>query len=134
LHAPQDVAHARQQFPGIHGLGEIVVRAHFEPHDTIDLVGAAPQDDEGHIACGTQASTQPHAVLLAEMHVEHDQIDARALERALHAAATAGRGDAVAVSFQVTRKHGASLAVLIDYEYVFMCSHRTFACYCHERD
>ena len=74
----------------------------------------AREDDEGHVARGAQAAAQSHAVLLAEMHVEHHEIDARAFERALHAAAAAGRGDAISVVFQVAGERGARLAILVD--------------------
>ena len=57
-----------------------------------------------------------------KLHVEHHEIDARALERALHAAAAAGRGDAVAGSLQVAGERGARLAVFVDDENVFVCA------------
>ncbi len=126
VRATQDISHARQQFAEIHGFGEIIVRAHFETENAVHLVGAACQDDEGHVARGAQASTEAHAVFLAEMNVEHHEIDARTLERAQHAAAAAGRGDPIAEPLQLAGERGTRLAVFVDYEYVFVCGHCTF--------
>ena len=71
-------------------------------------------------------AAQPHAIFLAELYVEQHEIDTRTLERALHAAAARGRGDAKPMGFQVTGERVACLAVFIDDENVFLCSHRTF--------
>ena len=117
----------------IRRLCEIVVRSHFEPENAVHFLGALRQDDEGHIARRAQASTQPHAILLAELHVEQHQVDARALQRALHAAAARDRGDAKPVGFQMTGKRVARFAVFVDYEYVFVCGHLHLRVHCHER-
>jgi hypothetical protein len=60
------------------------------------------------------------------MHVEHHEIDARALYGAQHAAAAAGRGNPVAETLQLAGERGSRFAVFVDYEYVFVCGHRTF--------
>ena len=80
----------------------------------------------GTSLAGAQRAAQAQAVVLAEADVEHHEIDARALERALHAAAAAGRGDAISGSFQVAGERGARLAVFVDDQDVFLCSHQVF--------
>jgi hypothetical protein len=52
-------------------------------------------------------SSSRGARLCRSLRVEHDEVDARALERALHPGGRASRGDAKAVLLEVAREHTA---------------------------
>jgi hypothetical protein len=129
LHAPEDVADAGQQLAQVHGLHEVVVRAHLETDDAIHVVRAARQDDHRDVRGIPQAAAEFQAFLLAQQGVEHYQVDARPLERALQAGARAGRRHTKAVTLQVTGQRRARLAVLVDDQHVPVVGHRK---HCHE--
>src|SRR6185436_17657384 len=104
VRAAQDVAHAREHFPEIQGFYEIVVGAHLEPDDAVDLVGVPRDDDHGYVAGGEQRAARAQPFVFTAPHVEHHEIDARALERAREAEARARRGHAEAATLEMLRE------------------------------
>ncbi len=67
-------------------LGDVVVGAQPKPHQLIDLLVLAGEEDHRHGAAAAQALQQLHAVHARHLHVEHGEIDGtreQPLQRAL---------------------------------------------------
>src|SRR4029077_7351955 len=84
LGAPQDGADARQELPRTEGLGEIVISAELEPHDTVGFVPDAGQHDERNERFATQTARDLHTVLASETQFEDHEIDRRILKDTGH--------------------------------------------------
>ena len=79
--APQQALDPRQQLARIEGLGDVVVRAHLEADDLVDVVVAAgEQDDADRRVARAQLTRQRQAVLAGQIDVEQHQIDCGVLE------------------------------------------------------
>jgi len=81
--AAQQALDPRQQFARIEGLGDVVVRAHLEPDDLVDVVVAAGhEDDADRRIARAELARQRKAVLPGEVDVEQHQIDRGLVELA----------------------------------------------------
>jgi hypothetical protein len=62
----------------------------------------------------TQVATQAQAVLARQLHIEHDEVDALAIEHSAHAFPAIHRRDAIALSLQTLMYETARAAIAID--------------------
>lgn len=77
MHASQHGLHAGGHLTPGEWLGHVVVRAHLESGDAIDLVGAGGEHDDWQLAViGTDAPACLQPIHLGHHHVEHHQVDA----------------------------------------------------------
>ncbi len=120
--AAQDVAQARGDFARIHRLYQVIVRAHFQRHDAIHVVGARREYHQRHVAAGTQVAADAQRVFVADLQSQDDDVDARALHRAGQRATTGDR-HAVAVALQMRRQRRTRLAFLVADEHVPVSCH-----------
>src|SRR6266542_6864265 len=71
--AAQHGAHARHQLPWGERLRDVIIAAHLQPQDSIDLfVTRRDEDHRGPIALGAQPTADLGAVDLRHADVEHD--------------------------------------------------------------
>ena len=98
------------QLPDAEGLDEVVVGAHFEPDDLVDLVCPRREEEDRRVCLATQLAEHLESIDPGQAHVEHDEVRRRvgevrdrvlagrlhahrialALERNLHAARDGG--------------------------------------------
>ena len=71
--APQQRAHARDQFGGAEGLGDVVVSADLEPEEFVALARARGDDENGHLAVATQAARDLEPVEAGQAEVQHHE-------------------------------------------------------------
>ena len=72
--AAQHRADTRQQFARVARLGQIIIRAQFQPDDPVNVAAhRAQHDHRGRIA--PKAAQCAEAILARHHHIEHDQID-----------------------------------------------------------
>src|SRR5207245_7643156 len=77
--------HPGQELSHLEGLGDIVVRPHFEAHDHVDGVVLGGEHDHGHLGpVGPQLPAHIHATDAGQVEVEQDQVRFRLLQH-LHA-------------------------------------------------
>src|SRR5712692_8036623 len=77
--------HPGQQLSHLEGLGDIVVRPHFEAHDHVDGVVLGGEHDHGDLGpVGPQLPADIHATDAGQVEVEEDQVGFRLLQH-LHA-------------------------------------------------
>jgi hypothetical protein len=96
----QDGADAGDQFAGAEWLGQIIVRAQFQPDDTIGLAALGADEDDGNIALAPDLAAQVYAVGARQHDVQHDQIDRPGVERHPHFRSRRGRTDLIAMFLQ----------------------------------
>jgi hypothetical protein len=93
LHAAAELAHRK-------GLGDVVVRAHLEPDDLVDLIALRGQHDDRHLAARAHPPADLDPVQLGEHQVEHDEVEALFAESAQRLLAVVGRNHLISVSAQ----------------------------------
>jgi hypothetical protein len=130
--AAQHGANPRQQFAHGEGLGQIVVRAHFEADDTVGLLVARREHQHRHRAelARAQFAAQHEAVLARHHEVEHDQIGRAALQHGAHLPAVGGQRNAHAVLLQIAREQFADAAIVVDDQHVVGGFHRQLIASC----
>src|SRR5882724_2860099 len=74
LGAAQDGADAGHQLARVEWLWQIVVRAHLEAHDAVDVLALGGQHQDRHARAGAQAAADRKPVLTRQHDVEHDEI------------------------------------------------------------
>ena len=78
---PQHRVDARDQLARVEGLGQVVVGAHLEADDAVDLLALGREHDDGHVLPGAaQPPANAEAVLAGQHEVEHDQVRRVALQ------------------------------------------------------
>ncbi len=110
-------------------LGEVVVGAHLEADDAIDVVALGGEhDDRDVVARRAQAPADREAVLAREHEIEHDEVVAHALQLAIHRRGVGGRIDAEALFGEIALEEVAQPQVVVDHQDLLALlhgSHRT---------
>ena len=104
----------RQQFTRIEGLRKIIVGAHLEAEDAIDILAARGQHDDRDLQFGAELAAQAEAVFPGQHDVENDQVDAMIGQGARHFAAIGGGGHVAGVAAQIFGDQRPRLAVVLD--------------------
>ncbi len=108
---------SRHQLAGVERLGEVVVGAHLEADDAIDVVAFGGQHDHRHgVLRGAQAPADRESVLAREHEVEHDEVVANALQLAVHRRGVGGGVDAEALLGEVALEEVAQPQVVVDHQ------------------
>ena len=123
LRAPQDRLDARDQLAAAERLRQIIVGAHFEADDAVDLVALGGEHDDRNVRFRTQRAAERQPVLAGQHQIEQDQIDAAVGQDLAHGFAVGGRADAEAILRERTRYQFADLAMVIDDEDVRRARH-----------
>jgi hypothetical protein len=121
--AAQNAVDACQQLARVERLGEVVVRAHLQADDAVDLVAARREHDYRQPGARSQVAAQAQAVLARQHDIEHDEVGAARLQDAPHLAAVGGARDAKAVALEVIAQQPADFGVVIDDEDVCRLLH-----------
>ena len=116
--APQDALDAGQQFARAERLAHVVVGAHLDADDAIDLFGARSQHDHRHVRPRAQFTAQGQPVLTRHHHVEHDDVGLGAVQHLAHLPRVPRDRDLDRVLAQVLRQQIADVGVVIDDEYM----------------
>ncbi len=95
-------------------LGEVVVGAHFEPDDAIDVFAARGEHDDRRLRFGANPAAQAEAVLARQHHIEDEKIDAAVGHRPRHFAAIACRRHVAGIGAQIFRDQRPRFAVVFD--------------------
>ncbi len=114
-----DGADAGKEFAGVEGLGEVVVGAHLEADDAVDVFAARGEEEDAVGGCGAEAGEDFEAVDAREHDVEEDHgpgAGARGFEAGV---ATMDGGDVEVVAAEILGEHLAELDVVVDEEDVF---------------
>ena len=115
--AAQHGVDAGEQFARVERLGQVVVGAHFEADDAVDLVALGGQhDDRRHVAGAAQAAADRQAVLAGQHQVEHDQVEMLAGPRPVHLRGIGDALDGEALFAEVAVQQVAQAAVVVDDE------------------
>ena len=84
--AAQHRVDARHQLARVEGLGQVVVGAHLQADDAVDVVALGGEhDDRGRGRLRAQAAADRQAVLARQHQVEHHQVVALARQLLVHA-------------------------------------------------
>ncbi len=110
-----------QQFARIERFGEIIVRAHFEAEDAIDILAARGQHDDRHLRFRAHLAAQAEAIFARQHHIEDQQVDAMIGHRAGHLASIGCGGHVAAVAAQVFRDQRSRLAIVFNDKDVGRC-------------
>jgi len=74
--AAQHRVDPRQQFARIERLGQVIVGAHFQPENAVDVLAARGQHDDRHLRFRADLAAQAEAVVAGQHHVEDQKVDA----------------------------------------------------------
>ena len=74
LGAAQDRAHPADQLLRAEGLDHVIVGAQLEAGDTVGLIAAGGEQDDGHVGAVAQEAGEGKAVHTGEHDVEDDQV------------------------------------------------------------
>jgi len=124
LGAPQDRTDPGQQFPGVEGLGQVVVGPDFEPYDSINLVAPRREDDNGQLRGAAQASGTGKAILAWKHQVQNYQVRPYLSQKGVHACAIRYAVDLEPFLFQVLYDQIPQAIVVIDDQNAFPGSAR----------
>jgi len=117
--AAADGADAGEELAGIEGLGEVIVGAHLEADDAVDVFAAGGEEEDAVGGEGAEAGEDFEAVDAGEHDVEKDHgpgVGARGFKAGV---AAMDGVDAEIVASEVFGEHVAELYVVVDEEYVF---------------
>src|SRR5215210_5532888 len=109
---------ARHQLPDGERLGHVIVRPELEPDDSVYLVVAGGEHDDGHVALGADPSYYLRAVELGEHDVEHDQVRLVALERFQGGLAVTRDLDLEPLALEGMREHLLERRLVVDQKYL----------------
>ena len=70
---PHDGVDAGNELARVEGLGQVVVRAHFEADNTVDVLAFGGKHDDGHHVLGTAQATAYRQTIFARHHQVQDQ-------------------------------------------------------------
>jgi hypothetical protein len=114
--AAQDRVDAGHQLARVEGLGQVIVGAHFEADDAVDVLALGGQhDDRGLVAGAAQAAADRQAVFAGQHQVQHQQVVALAQPQLVHGRRAFGRHDLEALFGQVTAQQVAQAHVVVDH-------------------
>ncbi len=115
---PQHRLDAREQFPRVERLGQVIVGADFQPDDAVDVVALGRQhDDRQGFAAAAQALADGEPVLARQHQVEDHQVVALAREVAVHLRRVGHHPHRVALLVQVAVQQVAQAGVVVDDQY-----------------
>jgi hypothetical protein len=108
---------ARDQFARVERLGQVVVGAHLEPDDAIDILALCGEHDDRHrLAHPAQATAHRQSVLAGQHEVEHEEVRRIALQLLVDLRRIRQRGDLEALLAEITREQVAQAHVVVDDE------------------
>jgi hypothetical protein len=116
-HPAQVRPHPGQQLGQPHRLGQVVVRAGFQAHHDVHLLGAGGENDQDRRGvAGPQLPAYLNAVQVGQAQVQQHQIEVRFGGRVQRAPAGALPPDLVAVCTQARLQHAADGLVVLYYQ------------------
>ncbi len=104
----------RQQLARVERLGQVIVSAHLEAEDAVDVLAARGEHDDRRLRFRAHLAAQAEAVLAGQHHVEHQEIHPVVGHGLGHLAAVGGGRDIAGIGAQVFRDEGPRLAVVLD--------------------
>src|SRR2546430_7226808 len=113
----QDRANARRQFARIERFWQIIVRAHLEADDAVDILALGRQHQDRHPRAGAQPPTDRQPVFARQHDVEHHEVrlaehGAEAIERR----AAVAHIDAKALAREIVAQQAPDLDIVLDDE------------------
>jgi len=110
--------HTRQKFAGVERLGQIVVGADLQPHDTIDIFSAGGQEHDADARLLANSLEYVEAVHSGQHDVEQNQ-SPWPLPRCLQTGiASMRRLYAKSMLAQILREHPAKFHIIVDQKYI----------------
>ena len=103
--AAKHCLHARHEFAGAEGLGEVVIGAHLEARDAVHLVAPRGEHDDGCARLFADAAADFHAPKLRQHQVQDDEVRPRLRVRLERRLAVARREHGVAFTLEVALNH-----------------------------
>ncbi len=115
--AAQHRVDARDELARIERLGQVVVGAHLEADDAIDVLALGRQHDDRHrLAGAAQAPAHGETVFAGQHEVEHDQVRRVALQLLVELARVGKRRHLEALLGQIAGEQVAQAHVVVDDE------------------
>ena len=113
--APKHRVDPGQQLARIERLGNVVVGAHFETDDAVDVIALGGEHDDRRGVAGTpQAAHDRQAVLARQHQIQNDQVEGLALQQPVHRRRVLREGDLELVLGQISTQQFAKLEVVVD--------------------
>ena len=107
-------AEAEDEFVGLEGLGEIIIRAGFEAGDAVFGGAAGGEKEDGHVgALGAEGVGEGEAGFAGHHDVEHEQVGLDDAQLVPGFGGMAGGGDAEALFGEIAREEGAEADVIV---------------------
>ena len=114
---PQHRVDARDELARVERLRQVIVGAHLEADDAIDVLALRGQHDDGRrVARAAQAPAHRQAVLAGQHQVEHEQVRRVALQALVEVARVGQRGDLEALLAEIAGEEIAQAHVVVDDE------------------
>ena len=108
---------ARDELARIEGLRQVIVRAHLQPDDAVDILALGGQHDDRHRFAGAaQPPARRETVLAGQHQVEHEQMRRIALQLAVELRRVRQRRDLEALLGEIARQQIAQPHVVVDDE------------------
>ncbi len=117
--AAADGADAGEEFAGVEGFGEVVVGAHLEADDAVDVFAAGGEEEDAVGGGGAEAGEDFEAVDAGEHDVEEDHGPGAGAGGFEAGVAAVDGVDAEVVAGEVLGEHVAELDIVVDEEDVF---------------
>ncbi len=115
--AAQHRVDARDELARVEGLGQVVVGAHLEPDDAVDVLALCGEHDDRHrLAGAAQAPAHRQAVLAGQHEVEHHEMRRIALQLAVEIARIGERGHLEPLLAEIAGEEVAQAHVVVDDE------------------
>src|SRR5216683_2931236 len=117
LGAAQDGADARHQFARVEGLWQIIVGAHLEADDAVDVLALGRQHQDRHARAGAEPPADREPVFARQHDVEHHEIRlAQGGAEAIERRAAVAHIDAKALAREIVAQQAPDLDVVLDDE------------------
>ncbi|ENN84461.1 hypothetical protein RHSP_82319 [Rhizobium freirei PRF 81] len=110
----QDGANTRQKLARIEGFAEIIVGAHLQAENAIDILGLRRQHEDRHLAAGADAAAGRKAILARQHQIENDEIGKALGKDAVHRGSAVGGLHGKALAAQELLQERSNLAVVLD--------------------
>ena len=114
LQAAQDGAHALDDEALRERLGDVVVGAHLESEQLVDLLVLRGEEDDGHVGLLAHAAQQLHAVHARHLDIEDAEIGRILGQRLERGRAVAVGPDLVAFGLERHAERGQDVALVVD--------------------
>jgi hypothetical protein len=117
LRAAQDRPDARDELAAVEGLCKIIVGAHFEPDDPVDLLAFGGQENDRRLHLArAQIPADGEPVFAWQHDVENDKVYGAAIERASEFRPVGGETRAKSFALERASNELADLLVVVDDE------------------